>query len=627
MANVRLFIGFFAIVSGIIPISVIINGEVMKGVQIKNILNDKNLKGPDERLKMFSLRIHEDLGDLKYVFCDKTGTLTKNEMLFSGLTVCDKVIKAHGNQFYRPYFSDGFNPDEIAGLINDFEDIYHLDLPGLSRHDMIKQLFLNIMLNNEAIAEEMDGKLVYSSVSCDEVALLEAAGSLGFKMLHRSEKDILVEVEEQQSVFEILHSFEFTSTRARSSAIVKDEERRIWLYCKGADNKILNMLDEETSSKVKSYTENHLEIFSSSGLRTLAYGYKEISESDYEKWSQIYYAEKEKALKMQENEVESLIDQIENGLTLLGGTALEDKLQDEVMQSIKDMRMAGIKVWMLTGDKLNTAESIGHSCGLLERDQKILKIPCASFEEVEVVVENFLADLQKMNSKILIEKKDIDLTDEQFYTHSSLKEESSSASVIGMSDLELLIHLRDSSLARECEINVIDELIGKCKGNGIKSFDALSSLQPISILVEETSITHLLDPRLKEKVLVLLETCTSVICCRCSPIQKANVVEYVKNNLNQTTLAIGDGGNDVNMIRAANIGVGIFGKEGLQAAYNSDYAISQFRYLSYLVLHFGRKSFRRNAYFYYAFFFKNNIHSFPSIYLNLHVAFSGMVIS
>lgn len=88
-----------------------------------------------------------------------------------------------------------------------------------------------------------------------------------------------------------------------------------------------------------------------------------------------------------------------------------------------------------------------------------------------------------------------------------------------------------------------------------------------------------------------------VIACRVSPKQKAEVVALVKNKYPfKTTLAIGDGANDVNMITTAHIGVGISGLEGQQASRASDYAIGQFKYLRTLLFIHGREAYRRNSY-------------------------------
>ncbi|KAL0613141.1 Phospholipid-transporting ATPase IC, partial [Plecturocebus cupreus] len=99
--------------------------------------------------------------------------------------------------------------------------------------------------------------------------------------------------------------------------------------------------------------------------------------------------------------------------------------------------------------------------------------------------------------------------------------------------------------------------------------------------------------------------CSAVICCRVTPKQKAMVVDLVKKYKKAITLAIGDGANDVNMIKTAHIGVGISGQEGMQAVMSSDYSFAQFRYLQRLLLVHGRWSYIRMCKFLRYFFYKN----------------------
>ena len=147
----------------------------------------------------------------------------------------------------------------------------------------------------------------------------------------------------------------------------------------------------------------------------------------------------------------------------------------------------------------------------------------------------------------------------------------------------------------------------------------------LGILIEGDSISHCLDDEMKILFWNIIKNSRSVVCCRCSPKQKSEVVTFVKNQSKEVTLAIGDGGNDIPMLKSANIGVGIFGKEGYQAAFNSDFAISQFKYLKRLIFVHGRFSLVRNSYFIYFFFFKNVLFTVSQLWFCFFSGFSGLV--
>ena len=145
-----------------------------------------------------------------------------------------------------------------------------------------------------------------------------------------------------------------------------------------------------------------------------------------------------------------------------------------------------------------------------------------------------------------------------------------------------------------------------------------------TLIIEGATISKCINDENISKIFYeLIKDSRSLICCRTSPKQKSEIVKFIKKNSDELTLAIGDGGNDVNMIKAAHVGIGIFGKEGYQAAYNSDYAISQFKYLKRLLFVDGRFSLARNSYFIYHYFYKNVIYSIAIFWFQIFSEFSG----
>ena len=129
--------------------------------------------------------------------------------------------------------------------------------------------------------------------------------------------------------------------------------------------------------------------------------------------------------------------------------------------------------------------------------------------------------------------------------------------------------------------------------------------KPKALVIDGGTLQYALQPQLECLFLNVAKRCHSVICCRATPLQKAAVVDLVKVNLKQMTLAIGDGANDVSMMQKANVGVGIAGKEGMQAVMASDFAMARFRYLEKLLLVHGHWCYSRLANMMYYFFYKN----------------------
>lgn len=162
----------------------------------------------------------------------------------------------------------------------------------------------------------------------------------------------------------------------------------------------------------------------------------------------------------------------------------------------------------------------------------------------------------------------------------------------------------------------------------VEDFEEIPEIDLLNfgLIIEGDAITHCLDNEVSPIFWKLIKKSRSIICCRSNPIQKSQIVNFVKSKSSEICLAIGDGGNDVNMIKAANVGIGIFGKEGYQAAYSSDYAISEFKYLKRLLFYHGRYFILRNSYFIYFFFYKSLIFNVPNLWFAFFSGFSGTLL-
>jgi len=261
----------------------------------------------------------------------------------------------------------------------------------------------------------------------------------------------------------------------------------------------------------------HIDDFASEGLRTLLFGYRFLDEEEYNGWKKIYM-DATTSLVDRQNLIETASEMIEQDFDLAGATAIEDKLQHGVPETIDKLRRAGIKIWMLTGDKRETAINIAHSARI-----------CKSYSEV-IILDRENDDVEKRMATA---------------------------------------HLDLCSGAFAHAVVVVD-------GQTLADIDANETLSSLFF-----SLVIIAD---------------SVICCRASPSQKASLVKKIRTKVNKSiTLAIGDGANDIAMIQEAHVGIGISGKEGLQAARISDYSIAQFRFLQRLLFVHGHWNYVRTG--------------------------------
>ncbi|KAK3281984.1 hypothetical protein CYMTET_10263 [Cymbomonas tetramitiformis] len=381
-----------------------------------------------------------------------------------------------------------------------------------------------------------------------------------------SVKGVLKEVELS---YEILAILEFNSTRKRMSLVCKAPDGKLILFCKGADSVIYERL-KATDNPYKDVTLEHLAEFASAGLRTLCLAYAEIDEKFFFEW-QRKYLDAKTSMQDREAKVDAAAELIEKDLILLGATAIEDKLQEGVPDTIAQLAKAGIGLWMLTGDKVETAINIGFACSLLwnESSQYIIQ---TEVPEVEQIIASGASKAQ-INEKLVQ------------VIHAQLKE----------------------ALAE----------IGETEKTDPHAHNA--------VIIDGRALTFALMEECAQTFLALGKRCQSVICCRVSPRQKADVTMLVKED-GMITLGIGDGANDVGMIQAAHVGVGISGQEGMQAALASDYAIGQFRFLGRLLLVHGRYSYKRIARMITYFFYKNVVFGFSLLWFNGLAYFSGQLI-
>eukprot|EP00298_Acanthocystis_sp_HF-20_P017871 c21850_g3_i7.p1 GENE.c21850_g3_i7~~c21850_g3_i7.p1 ORF type:complete len:785 (+),score=338.89 c21850_g3_i7:40-2355(+) len=465
---------------------------------------------------------------------------------------------------------------------------------------------LNLAICNsvlpELVVDESDNpKVKYLSPSPDEEALVTAAATNGYKLIQRTATTASVLItdlenknEPVENIFEVLRVLEFTSERKRMSVILKTPQNKILLLTKGADTEIQKRLSPNSNKLLMEKTAEHLVEYACDGLRTLVLGYNYLTQEKYDEWNQ-RYDEASVALKDRELLVEEANNLIEQNVYLLGATAIEDKLQDGVPEALVHLRKAGVKVWVLTGDKQETAINIGNSSGLLTNEMHIFTFKSLNDDELN---QNGIIAEQKMGRPETVEEK---------------KER---------------IAAQGKEHTRMCYLNAL---------NFFKENELKGSANPEYALVLDSetlkwSLDRTRKPSLLKKFLKLSSICRSVLLCRCSPLQKAQVVKTIKlygapvEGVKPVTLAIGDGANDVGMIKEAHIGIGISGKEGMQACQNSDYSISQFRFLRRLMLIHGRWNYRRISLLVVYSFYKNITLVITQFLFGLQSEFTGQTI-
>ncbi|GLC46232.1 hypothetical protein PLESTM_001843200 [Pleodorina starrii] len=391
--------------------------------------------------------------------------------------------------------------------------------------------------------------------------------------------------------YDILAVLEFNSTRKRMSVVVRDKTSdKILLFTKGADTVIYERLDPSygPNEAMKESTGRHMEDFGAAGLRTLCLSYAEVDREWYDNVWQPEYVAAKTSLVGRDEKVAEVSEKIERNLRLLGCTAIEDKLQEGVPECIKQLALAGIRIWVLTGDKMETAINIGYACSLLREDMMQHSVS-ASSPRVDA--------LEAAGCREEAEALAADLVAQQLTKIEASLQLLASADTSGSTS--------DGAAAAAAAPQ-----------------DAAAAAVNAALVIDGRALSYALAPGLAPLFLRVGLRCAAVVCCRVSPLQKAQVTGLVRGS-GSITLAIGDGANDVGMIQRAHIGVGISGQEGMQAVMSSDFAIAQFRFLVPLLLVHGQYSYRRLARMINFFFYKNLLFGLTLFVYSAFTTFSG----
>uniref|UniRef100_A0A665UX86 Phospholipid-transporting ATPase n=1 Tax=Echeneis naucrates TaxID=173247 RepID=A0A665UX86_ECHNA len=527
------FLAFMVLFNYIIPVSMYVTVEMQKFLGSYFIMWDDEMLDEElgERAVVNTSDLNEELGQVEYVFTDKTGTLTENNMEFIECCVDGHVYVPHAicNGQVNPCSSSTSTAKSlfsvVGGPTQEHEELFFRALC----------LCHTVQVKEEETVDGIkhgihQGKSTsfYISSSPDEVALVEGMKRWSPADTHRDIMPVTIRW------FELLEVLTFDSVRRRMSVIVRASTGELFLFCKGADSSIFPRI---ISGKVDQ-----------EGLRTLCVAYRPLSPEQYEEVCHLLSGAK-LALQDRDKRLAEAYELIEKDLILLGATAVEDRLQEKAADTIESLHKAGMKVWVLTGDKMETAAATCYASKLFRRNTQILELTTKRTEE------------QSLHDVLF------DLTDYADY----------------------------------------------------------------GLIIDGATLSAVLRPgqedsnsgSYKEIFLEICRNCSAVLCCRMAPLQKAQIVKLIKaSKEHPITLAVGDGANDVSMILEAHVGIGIMGKEGRQAARNSDYAIPKFKHLKKMLLVHGHYYYIRISELVQYFFYKNVCFIFPQFLYQFFCGFS-----
>ncbi|XP_039676377.1 probable phospholipid-transporting ATPase IIB isoform X1 [Perca fluviatilis] len=519
---------FVVLFSYIIPISLRVNLDMGKSAYGWMIMKDENIPGTVVRTST----IPEELGRLVYLLTDKTGTLTQNEMVFKRLhlgtvsygtdtmdEIQNHIVKSYAQVPSQPSngSTSGSTPSRktqtsCPKVRKSVSSRIHEAVKAIALCHNVTPVYESHAIVNaetesaEADQDYSDDNRTYQASSPDEVELVRWTESVGLTLVNRDLNSLQLKTPSGQILsFHILQIFPFTSESKRMGIIVREESTGdITFYMKGADVAMASIV------QYNDWLEEECGNMAREGLRTLVVAKKSLSEEQYQDFESRYNQAKlsihDRGLK-----VAAVVESLEREMELLCLTGVEDQLQADVRPTLELLRNAGIKIWMLTGDKLETATCIAKSSHLVSRNQDIHVFkPISSRGEAHLELNAF-------------------------------RRKHDCALVISGDSLEVCLRYYEHEFVE------------------------------------------------------LACQCPAVVCCRCSPTQKAQIVTLLQQHTANRTCAIGDGGNDVSMIQAADCGIGIEGKEGKQASLAADFSITQFKHIGRLLMVHGRNSYKRSA--------------------------------
>lgn len=582
-----------------------------------------------------TMELNDELGQITHIFSDKTGTMTCNDFKFRQISVNGKIYGRATTQIgviaARARATSPEEKQQVANLEqlleqgdqveNGVEKVRFLDDPGQSVWDaladpkeelQLRYFMYNLALNHTVELEPVGDDIKYSSASPDEEAFAYAAKFFGFWYHSANGNFRGLSVQKSPAAptvsnarqaqwpqggetdlqFRVAALLPYSSARGMMSLLMEDlsvpesNPRHFMLLAKGADNAIDEKLrvlpdsaaarntEQQAEYENRLATGEHIKEFGSAGLRAMAFAVRFIPTQEAHTWLQRWSDARTSGSDSQKRQaMAEAMSALERDMTLQGATAIEDQLQENVAETIATLSNAGIKIYMLTGDKEETAINIGFGVNMLTKAYTQHVITLGEFQRDGLVPE--------------------DVT--------NLKDFVANGGFTGKD----LVCQRINMLRLQLQ----------------RSVDPV----PQALIVDKDALAILLGgEQSREDLLFVTEKCTSVICCRCRPAQKRDMLKLIQDGIpGAKCLAVGDGANDVEMINAANVGVGILGAEGAGAANASDIKVPQFKVLQKLLLVHGRWNYIRMALLVCYMFYKNCLFAQSQWWYVLFTGWSG----
>ncbi|CCI48859.1 unnamed protein product [Albugo candida] len=611
------FFYFFTTLSSMVPITLYVSITGVRAMQAYFMEHDLEMydEPTDTRMSVRKMTLNEQLGQISHLFSDKTGTLTCNIMEFRKCSINGKVygtgttligqaaiirddtkvgveepleedVRPAANQARKQYFGAvGRNvyPQQVSN-VNFLDEKLWTEALGTEnrmQRELIRGFLLHLALCHTVLIEQLDSEntanasdqVRYSASSPDEQALVSMAKYCGYEFLHRDPGTVTIRIPDgNMETYKVLEVFEFDSTRKRMSVVVQkmaqENEEEVLLLTKGADSALFPRLAKSAhNEQIRKSTEDHIETFARAGLRTLVICGKRLNIAEWEAFQKRYQVASTDLTQLELkgknnplNQIDKLQDEMEQDLFLIGATAIEDRLQDQVPETMEKLGLAGINLWVLTGDMEETAINIGYACKLLRNEMHRHIVNGVHFKSRGAVLRELDRIFHSIYSTV-----ERSTQNEQSTNEHALIIDGASLNLILASSIWNLHLLRVALL---CKVVIA------CR----------------------------VSPQQKAQLVELV---------------KVNVKD-------SHTLSIGDGANDVPMIQTAHIGVGISGQEGMQAVNSSDFSIAQFRFLLPLLLVHGRWNYQRISILTVYTFYRNTLYCLALFWYALWITgFSG----
>jgi phospholipid-translocating P-type ATPase (flippase) len=731
---------YFLLSYTFIPVSLYVSVNLVYTATAFMMAQDIKMYDPslDQPAEVRTMSLCDELGRISHVLSDKTGTLTANHMRLRRLTLgkvsfgagAPAAEKTDAGKEKQPLALHYGCKASTAGYVKYSEpptaqgssSLYAaLDDSSAANEAWqweLRMVMMHLAVNHSVLYEEVGESTELSASSPDELALVAGAEHFGFEFTARdlSVGTVLVRdkrhgLESIAHAVEIIAVFPYVSSRKRMTTLVRlptvlcppgaPPTGAVYAFTKGADSVLLERLGRPGTSAAASVINSPVRVaqlrqtlgeWANETLRTLVFACRQVPDNEFQTWHPKYVRAiedpRERAAQKagKPNAIEDLQAEIERDLLLQGGSAVEDELQHGVSECLRDLSAAGVRVWMLTGDKVGTAKNIAAACHLLpptaiqalpdmplgastsgsnggggtiggsggggrvvpqsvqsppligavlelttETVPGLEDVPAAEIASAMAAgaayAEHLAAAAPRYPSLAQVGPLPapppiFSILESKYEALSILTKEIQQAAAVEHLHYGETIDVAQGALSPRLPAE------GTHRGGGgasglIKPGGKRPTGRQLHLIVDEKAIDWLMAVAPQDYAIVALRA-RAVVACRCRQEQKALMVNLVKERGdNARVLAIGDGANDVAMIKAAHVGVGIAGKEGMQAVQNADFAIGQFRFLRRLMLVHGRSNYRRMALLVVYMFYKNVIDRFAQFVFTNEAGWSG----